>query len=112
MIWTEEGTHSVINRRRKAPIQAFTYNGDYHWEDFPYFAERLSIIEHYLLKEVRIGGLRQLLQDSRDQMQYYTFLVAITVLGLTLVGLVLSTLQTIASFMQVSLAMKQLDKND
>lgn len=104
-VWTEEGKHSVVSRQRNAPIRALVSKG-YHLEDFPYFAERLLILEHYL-HEVKPSSFRQLLQDSRDQMQYYTFIVAFIVFVLTVLGLILAILQTVASFMQVNLALKQ-----
>lgn len=104
-IWTEEGKHSIVTMQRNAPIRALVTKG-YHLEDFPYFAERLLVLEQYL-NEVKPSSLRQLLQDSRDQMQYYTFIVAFVVFVLTILGLILSILQTVASFMQVSLALKQ-----
>lgn len=63
-------------------------------------------MEHYL-HEVKPSSFRQLLQDSRDQMQYYTFIVAFIVFVLTVLGLILAILQTVASFMQVNLALKQ-----
>lgn len=104
-VWTEEGKHSLPNQYRTANIRALV-RSTYHLEDFPYFAERLLILEAYL-KEVQPSNFRTLMRDSRDQLQYYTFVVAIVVFGLTAAGLILSILQTIASFMQVSLALQQ-----
>ncbi|KAF8458174.1 hypothetical protein BGX38DRAFT_1156204 [Terfezia claveryi] len=105
LFWTEEGKHSTSNQYLNATNRALG-RSTYHLEDFPYFAERLLVLEQYL-NEVRPSTFRQLMRDSRDQLQYYTFIVAFVVFILTIVGLILSILQTIASFMQVSLALKQ-----
>ena len=100
-LWTRESTSNGLDVRIRGPDMPL---GDYELRDFPYFGERLLVLERFLA-EARPGTLRQLLKDSRDQLQYYTFIVAIVVFGLTVLGLILAILQTVASFWQVRLAL-------
>lgn len=67
---------------------------------FRYFGQRLLILEKFI-NEMKPTTWRELLKDSRDQLQYYTFMIAVIVFVMTVIGLILSILQTVASFMQV-----------
>lgn len=67
---------------------------------FPYFGQRLLILEKFI-NEMKPATWRELLKDSRDQLQYYTFMIAVVVFFMTALGLILAILQTAASFMQV-----------
>ena len=100
-IWTIESSSNGYDIRIRGPNMPL---GDYELRDFPYFGERLLVLER-LLAEARPSTLRQLMRDSRDQLQYYTFIVAIIVFVLTVLGLILAILQTVASFWQVRLAL-------
>lgn len=72
----------------------------YKISHFPYFGERLLVLEKYL-DEMKPATWRELMRDSRDQLQYYTFLLAVVVFGMTALGLVCSILQTVAAYLQV-----------
>lgn len=98
-LWNYEGfSRDIRIRGPNMPL------GDYELRDFSYFGERLLVLERFLA-ETRPGTLRQLMKDSRDQLQYYTFVVAIVVFIMTVLGLILAILQTIASYWQVKLAL-------
>lgn len=99
-LWNSEG-FCELDIRIRGPNMPL---GDYELRDFPYFGERLLVLERFLA-EARPGTLRQLMKDSRDQLQYYTFVVAIVVFIMTVLGLILAILQTVASFWQVKLAL-------
>jgi len=65
-----------------------------------YFGQRLLILERFI-NEMKPTTWRELLKDSRDQLQYYTFMIAVMVFVMTALGLILAVLQTAASFMWV-----------
>ncbi|KAF8456458.1 hypothetical protein BDZ91DRAFT_852620 [Kalaharituber pfeilii] len=75
--------------------------GIYKLSHFPYFGQRLLVLERYL-NEMKPTSWRELLKDSRDQLQYYTFMIAVVVFVMTVLGLILSVLQTIASYLQLN----------
>ncbi|KAI5811763.1 hypothetical protein DFH27DRAFT_43603 [Peziza echinospora] len=103
-IWTEAGKYSALENARQGKHERLR-QAQYYVQDFPYFAERLLILEEYL-RETRPSSLRQLMRDSRDQLQYYTFVTALVIFVMTIIGLILTFLQTIASFWQVKLALQ------
>ena len=103
-IWSDEGEFSPVLARLRGPVSRLN-KPTYDTGDFHYFSERLLILEHHL-RVHRPSSLRQLMRDSRDQLQYYTFVTAIIIFVATIFGLILAVLQTVASFWQVQLAMK------
>ncbi|KAF8427010.1 hypothetical protein EV426DRAFT_591167 [Tirmania nivea] len=88
-IWTCDWKSSVKPRH------------NYMCEEFPYFGQRLMDLEE-ILKEAHPTSLRQLFRDSRNTLQYWTFLTAIAVLVLALISMILQLFQAIAAWVQIS----------
>lgn len=50
---------------------------------------------------MKLAKCRELLRHSRNQLQYYTFLLAVVVFGMTALGMVCSILQTVLRICRV-----------
>ncbi|RPB19983.1 hypothetical protein L211DRAFT_870957 [Terfezia boudieri ATCC MYA-4762] len=74
---------------------------NYMCGEFPYFGQRLMELEE-ILKEAHPTSLRQLFRDSRNTLQYWTFITAIAVLVLALISMILQLFQAVAAYIQIS----------
>ncbi|KAF8458176.1 hypothetical protein BGX38DRAFT_650823 [Terfezia claveryi] len=104
-IYSSRSRSWALNHSNKLVLSAIDQMRDrskhvYRSTNFRRFGRRLLVLETFL-GEVKPATWRDLLKDSRDQLQYYTFMIAVVVFFMTAVGLVLALLQTIASFLQV-----------
>ncbi|KAF8427013.1 hypothetical protein EV426DRAFT_429209 [Tirmania nivea] len=104
-IYSSRSRSWALNHGNKLVLSAIDQMRDrnkyvYKITNFRRFGRRLLILETFL-GEMKPATWRDLLKDSRDQLQYYTFMIAVVVFFMTAVGLVLTLLQTIASFLQV-----------